>query len=374
MNIARENVNELNAILKVRVEHDDYAERVENTLKDYRKNVRMPGFRPGKVPAGLIKKLYGKSILIEEINKIISESISKYLTDEKLNILGEPLPNENNNKEIDWDNQTTFEFEFDLGLAPEIEVQISTKDKVPVYEIQIDNQMIDETRDNYARRFGTMLKLDEITGNEVLKGDFHQVDKTGKIVEEGISAEASSFSLEVIKDKSVIDSFIGKKTDDTVFLNVRKAFPDNNELASLLNIEKEQIPVITPDFRFTIREISRFQKAELNKELYDIIYGKDAVQNDAEFTGKITDELKTRLAQNSEYRFKIDAKNTLMNRLKINLPEEFLKKWLAAVNKEKITAEQIEKEYPKFENDLKWQLIQNSIIKDHGIRIDEDEV
>jgi len=374
MEITRENVDELNAILKVRIEHEDYAERVESMLKDYRKNMRMPGFRPGKVPAGLVKKLYGKSILVEEINKIISESVSKYLNEEKINILGEPLPIENNSKEIDWDNQKTFEFEFDLGLAPDIEVNITNKDKVPVYEIQIDNQMIDETKDNYARRFGTMNKLDEITGNEVLKGDFRQADKEGEMVEGGISAESSSFSLEAIKDKNLIDSFIGKRVDETVIFNVRKAFPNDNELASLLNIEKEKTSTIVPYFCFTIREISRFQKAELNKEFYDMIYGKDMVQNETEFTEKVTGELKNRLAQHNEYRFKIDAKDILMKKVKVNLPETFLKKWLTTVNKEKVTEEQIEQEYPKFENDLKWQLIQNKIIKDHDINVEEDEV
>jgi trigger factor len=374
MEITKENVDELNAILKVRIEQEDYTEQVENTLKDYRKNLRMPGFRPGKVPAGIVKKLYGKSVLIEEIHKIISESVSKYLDEEKINTLGDPLPSENNSKEIDWDHQKTFEFEFDIGLAPNIEVNITNKDKIPVYEIQIDNQMIEETKENYARRFGTMNKLDEITGNEILKGDFRQVDKEGEMIEGGIAAESSSFSLEAIKDKNLVDSFIGKRADETVIFDVRKAFPNNNELASLLHIEKDHTATIAPNFCFTIKEISRFQKAELNKELYDKIYGKDVVQNEKEFTEKVTGELSYRLGEHSEYRFKIDAKDGLMRKVNVNLPEEFLKKWLTTINKEKVTEEQIEREYPTFGNDLKWQLIQNKIIKDNGINVNEDEV
>lgn len=374
MNITKENTDDLNAVLKVRIEQDDYEQRVENSLREYRKNVRMPGFRPGKVPAGLVKKLYGKSILVDEINKILSESVSKYLTDEKIKILGEPLPNEKNSREIDWDNQTTFEFAFDIGLAPEFEVNITAKDKVPLYEIQINNQIIDETKENYARRLGKMLTVEEIGGNEIIKGDFQQVDKDGNIVEGGIFIESSSFSIEIVKDKDILNSFLGKKADDTIILDVRKAFPNENELASILKIPKDQTSVIAPVFRFTIREISVFQKAEFNKELYDMIYGKDNVQDEAEFNGKITEELKSRLEQNSEYRFKVDAKNLLMKKMKIDLPSEFLKKWIAAINKEQITSEQIEKEYPKFENDLKWQLIQDKIIKDHGIRVEESEV
>ncbi len=374
MNITKENTGDLDAVLKVKIEEQDYAKRVEDTMREYRKNVRMPGFRPGKVPAGLVKKLYGKSILVEEINKLISESVSKYLTDEKINILGEPIPNENNNREIDWDNQTNFEFEFDVGLVPEFEVNITAKDKVPLYEIQIDDQMINETKDNYARRFGKILTAGEISGNEILKGDFQQIDKNGEIVEGGIAVESSSFSIEVLKDKSILNSFIGKKVNEVVVFNVRKAFPNDDELASVLKIPKDQTSAISPDFRFTIREISMFQKAEFDIALYDMIYGKDNVHNDEEFTVKIKEELKIRLEQNSEYRFKLDAKNVLMKKMKINLPGEFLKKWIAAINKEKITSEQIEKEYPQFENGLKWQLIQDKIIKDHDIRVEESEV
>jgi trigger factor len=219
-----------------------------------------------------------------------------------------------------------------------------------------------------------MINIQEITGNEILKGDFQQVDLNGSIVEGGVSAESSSFSLEVVKDKDIVDSFIGKRVDDSVFFDVRKAFTNDNELVSLLNIKKEQASAISPHFRFIIREISRFQKADLNNELYDMIYGKDVVKNDTDFTEKINDELKSRLSQNCEYRFKIDAKEILMKKIKVNLPEAFLKKWLTTINKEKITEEQIEQEYPIFQDDLKWQLIKDRIIKDHGIRVNEDEV
>ena len=374
MNITKENTDDLNAVLKVRIEQDDYEQRVENSLKEYRKNVRMPGFRPGKVPAGLVKKLYGKSILVDEINKILSESVSKYLTDEKIKILGEPIPNEKNSKEIDWDNQTTFEFAFDIGLAPDFELNITGKDNIPIYEIQINNQIISETKENYARRFGKMLTVGEIEGKEIVKGDFQQIDKDGNVVEGGISVESSSFSVEMVKDKDILNSFLGKKVDEAIILDVRKAFPNENELTSILKIPKEQTSVIAPDFRFTIREISVFQKAGFNKELFDMIYGKDNVKDEAAFHEKITEEVKIRLDQNSEYRFKLDAKNLLMKKIKIDLPSEFLKKWIAVINKEEVTREQIEKEFPKFESDLKWQLIQDKIIKDHGIKVEENEV
>lgn len=374
MNITREKAGTLNEILKIKIEQADYAERIEKILTDYRKTAKMAGFRPGKVPAGLIRKLYRKPILIEEINKILSESVTKYLTDEKIRILGEPLPGDNNKKEIDWDTQDLFEFDIEIGLAPEISVPLTEKDKVPVYDIQVDEKMINETKDNYARRFGTMLKVEEVTGNEILKGDFHQLDNKGNVMENGIVTENSSFSLEFMKDPKIAELLTGKKVNDSIVFDVKKAFPNEADLSSLLNIKKEQLDSITPDFRFDIKEISRFLKAEFGQELYDLMYGKDVVHNEEEFTARITKELQGRLEQNSEFRFRLDARDMLMKKTKMDLPAAFLKKWLASLNKEKMSDEQMEKEFPKFENDLKWQLIQNQIIREHDIKLTEEEI
>jgi trigger factor len=374
MNITRENTDKLSAVLKIKIEQDDYTERVEKVLTDYRKNAKMPGFRPGKVPAGLIRKLYRKPVVIEEINKILSESVTKYLTEEKIRILGDPLPGENNKKEIDWDKEATFEFEIEIGLAPEFEINMTEKDKVPLYEIQMDDQLINETKENYTRRFGTMLKEEVITGNEILKGDFYQSDPDGNLIENGIVAENSTFSLEFMKDRKISDLFPGKKVNDNVVFNIRKAFPDDADLSSLLNLKKDQLASLNPNFRFDIKEISRFKKAEINNDLYDLIYGKDIVHNEEEFNSQITKELQGRLQQNSEFRFRLDAREMLMKKLKSDLPAAFLKKWLTSVNKEKVSEKQIEDEYPKFESDLKWQLIQDKIIKTHDIKVTDEEI
>jgi trigger factor len=373
MNITRENTDKLTALLKVKIEQNDYTERVDKVLNDYRKNAKMPGFRPGKVPAGIIRKLYRKPVVIEEINKILSESVTKYLTDEKIRILGEPLPG-NNEKEIDWDKDSVFEFEIEIGLAPEFEVNISDKDKVHLYEIEVDDELLNETKENYSRRFGTMYKTESITGNEILKGDFFQLDPSGSVQENGIVTENSTFSLEFVKEKNKTDLFIGKKAGDSVIFDVRKAFPDDADLSSLLNIKKEQLAALNPQFRFDIKEISRFIKAEFNQELYDMIYGKDAVHTEEEFNERIKKELQERLEQNSEFRFKIDTRDMLMKKTSIDLPSAFLKKWLAAINKEKVTEQQVEEQYPKFENDLKWQLIKDKIIVGHDIKVSEEEI
>jgi len=374
MNITRENTDKLTALLKVKIEQDDYTERVDKVLNDYRKNAKMPGFRPGKVPAGLIRKLYRKPIVIEEINKILSESVTKYLTDEKIRILGEPLPGKNNKKDIDWDNDTIFEFEFEIGFAPEFEVNITDKDKVPHYEIEVDDKLVSETKENYCRRFGTMLKVEAITGNEILKGDFFQLDQAGNPQENGIVTGNSTFSLEFVKDQIISELFTGKKAGDSVVFDVRKAFPNDADLSSLMNIKKEELTTLNPNFRFDIKEISRFIKAEIGQELYDLIYGKDVIHNEEEFNNRITRELQERLEQNSEFRFKLDTRDMLMKKTKLDLPAEFLKKWLAAVNKEKVTEQQIEEEFPKFESDLKWQLIKDNVINSHEIKVTDEEI
>ena len=374
MNITRENPDKLDALLKVKIEQEDYTERVDKVLNDYRKNAKMPGFRPGKVPAGLIRKLYRKPVVIEEINKILSESVTKYLTDEKIRILGEPLPGTNNKKEIDWDNESNFEFEFEIGLAPEFEVDITDKDKVPSYEIEIDDQLVNETKENYSRRFGTMLKVEEITGNEILKGDFLQLDLSGNTQENGIVTENSTFSLEFVKDQKTGELFTCKKAGDNVVFDVKKAFPNDADLSSLLNIKKEQLASLNPNFRFDIKEISRFIKAEFGQELYDMIYGKDEIHNEEEFNSRIRKEIEERLKQNSEYRFKIDTREMLMKKTKLDLPSAFLKKWLASVNKENVTEKQIEEEFPKFETDLKWQLLKDNIINSHELKVTDEEI
>ncbi len=374
MNITRDNTDILTALLKVKIEQNDYTERVNKVLNDYRKNAKMPGFRPGKVPAGIIRKLYRKPVVIEEINKILSESVTRYLTEEKIRILGEPLPGNNNKKDIDWDNDSDFEFEIEIGLAPEFEVNMTDKDKIHLYEIEVDDELVKETRENYSRRFGTMLKVENITGNEILKGDFHQLDSSGIIQENGIVTENSTFSLEYVKDKNIVDLFIGKKAGDNVIFDVRKAFPTDADLSSLLNIKKEQLTALNPQFRFDIKEISKFIKADFNQELYDMIYGKDAIHTEEEFNDSITKELRERLEQNSEFRFKLDSRDMLMKKTRLDLPAAFLKKWLASINKEKVTEQQIDEEFPKFENDLKWQLIKDKIIVGHDIKVSDEEI
>lgn len=374
MNITKENVDALNATLKIHIEEKDYSLRVEEVLKDYRKKVTLDGFRPGKVPAGMVRKMYRTPVLVEEINKLVSESISNYLKDEEIKILGEPLPGEKQEKDIDWENQSEFEFNFDLGLAPELEISLSQKDRIPLYEIKIDKKMIAETKESYAGKMGSMIKVEQVEESESLTGDFLQIDKDGNSIEGGISSEGAQFSLTVIRDDKTKTAFTARKNGDSVDMDIRKSFPNDTEIASLLKIDKSAVPEIAPNFRFTIKDISKFQKAEINQELFDKLYGKDKVKSIEEFEIKLYDELKVGLSRDSEYRFTIDAKKIILKKLRFDLPVEFLKRWLVLANKDKFTAEQINEDFPKFEDDLKWQLIRDQIVKDQEIKVEAEEL
>lgn len=373
MNITKENSDELNAVLKINVGKNDYEEKVRTVLKDYRRKAKIDGFRPGKVPAGLIKKMYGTAVLVEEINKIISESISKYLIEEKLNILGEPLPGEKEQK-IDWDKQTEFEFLFDLGLAPEFEVNLSGKDKIPYYNIKVDKKLIDSYTENYARRFGQFKSVDKVEKTEMLRGEIFQIDKEGNIKENGFSNKDATISLEILKDDNVIEKFAGKKAGELIDFDIKKAYPNDTEVAAILGVNKENITNIDPLVRFKIKEISKFENAEINQDLFDKAFGKDKIKSEEEFYNKIREEIQSNLEKESGYRFVADVKQQMLKKMELSLPEEFLKRWLLKTNEGKLTPDQIEKEFELLAEDLKWQLIKDKIVKDQDLKVTEEEV
>ena len=373
MNIIKEDLNDLTAVLKVQITKDDYSEKVATTLSDYRKKARIDGFRPGKVPTGLIQKMYGKGVLIEEVNKLISESLTNYIRDEKLSVLGEPLPNKDQ-KTIDFDNENEFEFIFDIALSPVVEVKLSKKDKVVYYDIKVDDKLLETHTDNYARRFGEFIDIKETTDNEMLSGNFIQLNETGEILENGIKADDVKITIEYIKDEDIKKTFAGKKVGDKVNFDLRKAYPSDTEIASMLRIDKEVAKEINGDFQFDITKAQRFQKAEINQDLFDKAFGKDVIKSEEEFKAKVTEEVKLNFSKDTDYRFLIDAKKKIVDKINPELPIEFLKRWLTIVNEGKFTAEQIEEEFPKFEEDLKWQVIKDQIIRDNEIKVEESDV
>jgi trigger factor len=374
MNITRENIDNLNVVLKLELGKTDYEERVAKVLKDYRKKAQVPGFRPGNVPIGLINKMYRKPVLVEEINKIVSESLSKYMVDEKLNILGEPLPHAGEMKQVDWDNDSDFEFKFDLGMAPEFDVKLSAKDKILYYSIKVDNELIDKHIDSYTQRFGQYVHVEDVQEKDVLTVAIAQLNENDEVLESGIKNEEARIAVEIIKDKKIKDSVLKAKKGDVLSFDLRKAYPNDTEIASILKVKTEEAKEISGKFQIVVNQIQRFDKAEVNQELFDKIYGEGNVKSVEEFREKIAEEASTGLKRDSEYKFRLDVREELVKKFKKDLPGEFLKRWLFTINEGKFSMEEIEKDFDKFMQDLKWQLIKDKIAKENSLKVTEEDI
>ncbi|MGQ1945854.1 trigger factor [Geofilum sp. OHC36d9] len=375
MNISRENIDELNAVIKLTIEREDYEARVADVLKNYQKKAQMPGFRPGKVPAGLIKKMYGNAATVDEINKLVSENLSNHLTEEKLEILGEPLPSESQ-KPIDFDNQSSFEFAFDIALAPKVEMKLTKRDKIPYYTIEMTDELVDGQLKNITGRFGENKAVETVSAESLVKGNIVQLDDAGNVLENGIFAEDTVLSVSVIKDKKEQKKFIGKAVGEEVVFDVKKAFPNDTEVSYILKITKEQAAEVTGSFRLTIKEITEFVEPELTQDLFDKVFGAGVVSSEEEMRAKVKEDLEKNYLLESDYRFSVDARNKLTNKVNLKLPEDFLKRWMKATNRgdEKLTDEQIDKDMPSFLEDLKWQLIKNELIKANELKVEESDV
>ncbi len=374
MQVTKENKDDLQAMIRIKVEKSDYEQQITDKLKDYKKKANMPGFRPGMVPMGMIRRMYYKPVLLEEINRLVSESLTKFIEDEELNILGEPMANEEEQKKIDFDTQENFEFVFDIGLAPEIEVNISEKDKLPYYVIDTDKDLIDKHVDSYASQFGEMISGEEVQEEDVIKGNLSQLSPEGEIIDEGISVENASLSMRVIKDEEIKKQLTGSKIGEVLQIDLEKAFPSEAELAQLLGIEKENIEPGSMHFQLTIEEINRWKKAEINQELYDKAFGEGEITSEEEFRNRLKEEIEKAYAQNSDYKLFLDIKEKMIGKVKTELPEDFIRRWLLKSNEGKMTEEDLEKDFSKIKDDLKWQLIQDALIKKFELKVEPGEV
>ncbi len=372
MNITKEQVDPLNAVLHLKVEKEDYEAKVDEVLKNYRRKANVPGFRPGKVPMGMIRKMYYTPVLVDEVNKLVSEQLFDYLQKEDIRILGEPLPHKDQEK-VDFENQAEFDFRFDLGLAPEIDLEVTPKDKILYYHIKVDKKQKEEYVDSLLQQNGEFKPVEKAGDSELIKGTLVKVNKEGEEVENGIRAENVSMSLEMMKDDDHKILFSGTGAGDEVVFDVKKAFPSDSEVASLLRIEKEQVPMLEGTFKCIIDEVLKFEKAELGQELFDKLYGEGEVTSEEEFMNRITDEISASYERESEYRFSVDARDALIKRAKIGLPVGFLKRWMVETN-ENITEEQVENDFEKYEDDFRWQLIKEHLLKKHEIEASEQEV
>lgn len=336
MKISFENPDKVNGLLTLTVETADFQERVNKTLKDYRKKANVPGFRPGMVPMGMIKKQFGEAVKAEEINKLIGEEIYKYVNDNKIKMLGEPMANESQ-VPVDLSKDAPYEFKFDIAVAPEFKVELSDKDSVDFYTIKVDDDLVNRQIDMFASRAGHYDKVEEYQANDMLKGDIRELDENGNTKEGGITVEGAVLMPEYIKVEDQKKLFDGAKLGDIITFNPKKAYPESDvEISSLLKVKKEEVAELTSDFSFQITEISRFVKSEINQELFDSVYGKDEVKDEKAFREKIAEGLSAQLVNDSDYKFLVDVRKYLENKVgELTFPDALLKKIMLNNNKDK---------------------------------------
>lgn len=375
MNVSLTNVDSVNAILQISVAKADYQEKLDSALKTFRKKANVPGFRPGTVPVGMVKKMYGKSIMAEEINKIVGESLYNYIQENKLNVLGEPLPNEEKQQAIDFATEGDYDFYFDIALAPDIKLSLTKKDKVTYYKIDVNEELVDKQIESYRANYGKYDKIEDgAIATDLIRGTISELED-GKVKEGGINVEAGVVMPSYMKDADEQAKFVGAKAGDVITFNPGKAYEGNEtEIASLLHIEKDAVEAIAPEFKFEITEITRYKEAELDKDLFDKVFGADTVKNAAEFKAKVKETIEDQFAPDSDYKFLLDAKELLEKKVgDLQFPDAFLKRWLLASGEER-TAESIEADYPKIVADLKFHLIKEQIAKDYDIKIENEDM
>jgi trigger factor len=374
MNVDKQVIDSVNAVVKIQLLKADYQEKVENTLRNYRKKANVPGFRPGNVPAGLIKKMYGKSVLADEVQNAISEALYNYIRENKLNILGEPLPSETQAL-IDFETQEDFEFNFDIALSPELNFTLSKKDSVPYYTIEVTDEMVAEQVKNMASRNGNYVKVEKSEERDVIKGLLIEIQADGTVGAEGVSVEDAVLMPSYFKNDEEKAKLVGLGLGDTVVFNPAKAYDHaETELASLLKLPKEVAKDCTSDFSFEVKEITRYEEGELNQQLFDQIYGEGVVKSEDEFKAKVKESLEAQFIPESDYRFMVDAEKVLVKKLAdVAFPVDFLKRWMLETEKKR-TAEEVDAEMPKMIEDLKWHLMKEQIVKENNLTVTEEEL
>ncbi len=370
MNITQENVDALNAILKVEIEEKDYADKVNQFLKKQQKTAAMQGFRPGKVPFGLIKKMYGVNAKVEEIQNVINEAIFSYIEEQKLDVLGQPLPKEDD-QIIDWNTQTNFTFQYELGLSPEFDVKLTAKKKFTSYDIQPDDNLIDKYVEEITMRYGTVGTGDEVEEKDIVVADIAELD--GKEIKEGGIAKLANVSVERVTDKFK-KKLLGLKPDAELKVKIADVYGPGADAASLMGVSEEEIEAAGKDYQFKVVSISRMVAAELNQDLFDKVYGAGTVSSVEEFRKKLAEEAKGMLDGQGKNKLRNDIVEYLLDTVKFDLPDTFLKKFIQATAKEPVSMEQIEADYDNHSSTFRWQLIENKLIQENEIKVEEAEV
>jgi len=373
MKITQSKTKDLMATLKVEVVEKDYRENVDKILKDYRKTAVMPGFRKGKTPMSIINKKYKTAVTVEEVNKILQDEMYKHISENKVNVLGSPMPKKSE-KVIDWEKDNDFNFEFEIGLAPDFDVKITKKDKLNYYNIKADEKLLNQYCNDIAKRYGKMGNIEISQEGDLVFCNIEQLDVDGDVMENGIKNEAT-VSMDFIADKKIKKQFVGVKPDDILKINVNKAFTNHSDLGAMLNVKHEAIHNLSSEeFQFTVKNINRLTPAELDVELFDKVYGEGNVKTLKAFRDKIKEEAEISFVAESDRMLKNDVVTYLLEKTNFDIPDDFLKRWLGQTSEKPITLEQIESEYDRYSKSLKWQLIENKINENFDIKIEQEEI
>lgn len=363
MNITKENIDALNAVVKVDINAADYQDKVTKVLNDYRKQANIPGFRKGHVPMGMVKKQYGKSVMIDEVNKLLQEALNKFITEEKLDILGNPLPKAQD--DFNWD-ASDFSFEFELGLAPEFSVDLTAKNKVKAYKVVATDSLIDDEVKNIQTRYGKMSKLDEVTEEANVTGTF--VNEEKEINKKG------TFKVEDLKGKRNQNKLVGAKVGDVIELKTKKLFDDNNKLQFIVGVNAEEVEDIDVTVSFTIEEITKTDLADLDKELFDKVIPDGSVTTVTELRDKIKEDAEKQFQQQADQQLLVAVQEYLIENTKFDLPAEFLQRWLQTAGEKELTADEAIEEYKKSEKGLRYQLIEGKLMTENDVNVDYQEL
>ena len=375
MNVSLQNIDKVSALLTVKLEKADYQEKVDKALKSLRQKVQMPGFRKGMVPASLVKKMYGKSVLGEEVNKLLSETVYKYIQDNKINILGEPLPSEDKQPEFDPDTMEEFEFVFDIALAPEFNVEVSAADKVDYYTIDVTDDMVENQVKAYTQRNGKYDKVDAYADNDMLKGLLAELDENGNTKEGGVQVEGAVMMPTYMKNDEQKAIFANAKVNDVLVFNPHTAWDGNAaELASLLKIDKEAAAEMKSNFSFQVEEITRFVPGDLTQEIFDQVFGKDVVKTEEEFRAKVKESIAKQFESDADFKFLVDARKALMEKVgKLEFPDALLKRVMRLNNADK-DEKFVDDNYDKSIEELTWHLIKEKLVKANNIKVEQEDL
>ncbi len=373
MKVTQENKDALNAVLTIELTKEDYGNAYEGALKSYAKQVSLPGFRPGKVPAQVVKKRFGKGLLAEEINKLVNNALSGHITENKLDVLGNPMPLNDDEEVGNWDNPADFKFQYELGLAPEFEVAFDKRKKYDYIAIQVDDKMIDEQVSDYARRYGKLSEPSEAGEKDLIMADLAEVDADGNVVEGG-KAGKHTISLEFLKNEEGKKALVGLTKNDTKVIDPKVIVSDVHELEKILGLTHDELHAFESNVLLTVTEVKRLEPAEINQELLDKIYGEGNVKNEDEMRAKIKESLEATFKNDSDRLFIAEMKNALVEKYNLELPVDFLKRWIVATNEKPVTMEQVEEEIEGYLESLRWQLIENKITADNNLNVSNEEL